>query len=258
LNRLPGAFYISFFFTLKTDFLTQASNPFHFFDNALHHDPVYKLPVYEASSWKGVLNHAILERIKRLSSVSDQKSVRDARRRLFGTETNRIVSYLNDLLHDDTETTQPETEPRENGNERMVFKGRVWCFPTFFRRRSLQIINPHDRERRAGTVPVTLECVPAGSHGLFQLLYFPHDRFGHEPEMEWIYDYHIICQAIHDALITFGIGGKHLAGLGHSKQRVHDVYIRAWGHPVEDVETLDDLKTSAIRLRDRLGVKKSQ
>jgi len=54
-------------------------------------------------------------------------------------------------------------------------QGRLFFFPTFFDKIGLEIINPHDRERRVGKNPILFECVPAGATGTFRLLYVPYD-----------------------------------------------------------------------------------
>jgi CRISPR/Cas system CMR subunit Cmr6 (Cas7 group RAMP superfamily) len=253
LEIMPGAFYLSFVFTLKTDFVTFGNESFHLFENALHHDSIYRLPVYEASSWKGVLNHALIQRLKRLGSIKDRKNVRECRHRLFGTEKDKVASFL------DKAEEKKDSEKKNNDVKEFGFKGRLWCYPTFFHRRSLQIINPHDRERRAGTVPVTMECVPAGSEGLFQILYFPHDALGKSlDEAELIYDYHMLCQSIYDALAIYGIGGKHLAGFGYARDNIKDVSVLTWKGPVEGITSLLELKNSAKLLVEDIGANESK
>ncbi len=53
------------------------------------------------------------------------------------------------------------------------FRGALYFYPTFFDRIGLEVINPHDRKTGAGTQPIYFECVPAGTHGVFSLLYVP-------------------------------------------------------------------------------------
>lgn len=54
-------------------------------------------------------------------------------------------------------------------------KGRAIFYPTYFDKLSLEIINPHDRQTRAGTNPIHYEVVPKYTKGLLQLVYIPHD-----------------------------------------------------------------------------------
>ena len=54
-------------------------------------------------------------------------------------------------------------------------RGRAVFYPTFFNKISLEIINPHDRKRRAGTNPIFYEIVPEGAEGNLQVIYIPYD-----------------------------------------------------------------------------------
>ncbi len=59
--------------------------------------------------------------------------------------------------------------------EFQTHKGRAIFYPTYFGRLSLEVINPHDRRKRAGTKPIHYEVVPAETKGIFQLIYIPFD-----------------------------------------------------------------------------------
>ena len=59
--------------------------------------------------------------------------------------------------------------------EFQTHKGRAIFYPTYFDKLSLEIINPHDRRKRAGTIPIHYEVVPKETEGIFQLIYIPFD-----------------------------------------------------------------------------------
>jgi len=59
--------------------------------------------------------------------------------------------------------------------EFQTHKGRAIFYPTYFDKLSLEIINPHDRQKRAGTNPIHYEVVPKDTEGVFQLIYIPFD-----------------------------------------------------------------------------------
>ncbi|MGI1690121.1 RAMP superfamily CRISPR-associated protein [Thermoanaerobacter uzonensis] len=59
--------------------------------------------------------------------------------------------------------------------EFQTHKGRAIFYPTYFDRLSLEVINPHDRRKRAGTQPIYYEVVPEGTEGLLQIIYIPFD-----------------------------------------------------------------------------------
>lgn len=54
-------------------------------------------------------------------------------------------------------------------------KGRAIFYPTYFEKLSMEIINPHKKQTRAGTNPIHYEVVPKDTKGLLQLVYIPHD-----------------------------------------------------------------------------------
>jgi len=65
LSRFPNSCFLTFQFTLAKPLLTKDDDPFHLLENPIRQDWVFKLPVFEASSWKGCLNSAVTMRIGR-------------------------------------------------------------------------------------------------------------------------------------------------------------------------------------------------
>jgi CRISPR-associated protein Cmr2 len=59
--------------------------------------------------------------------------------------------------------------------EFQTHKGRAIFYPTYFDRLSLEVINPHDRRKRAGKQPIYYEVVPEGTEGILQIIYIPFD-----------------------------------------------------------------------------------
>jgi len=59
--------------------------------------------------------------------------------------------------------------------EFQTHKGRAVFYPTYFDKISLEIINPHDRRKRTGTVPIHYEVVPKNTEGILQIVYIPFD-----------------------------------------------------------------------------------
>jgi len=59
--------------------------------------------------------------------------------------------------------------------EFQTHKGKAIFYPTYFNKLSLEIINPHDRRKRAGTVPIHYEVVPSETEGILQIVYIPFD-----------------------------------------------------------------------------------
>jgi CRISPR-associated protein Cmr2 len=95
-------------------------------------------------------------------------------------------------------------------------KGRAIFYPTYFDKISLEIINPHDRRKRAGTVPIHYEVVPKDTEGILQIVYIPFDgvlkedkdlKEEVEQDLKWL------CKAIKN-LANEGIGAKTKLGWG--------------------------------------------
>ena len=106
------------------------------------------------------------------------------------------------------------TEKLENAQdlpqEFKTHKGRAVFYPTYFDKLSLEIINPHDRKKRAGKNPIHYEVVPKETEGIFQLIYIPFDGIL-KPEEKLKKDVKMdldnICEAI-GKLQKRGIGAK--------------------------------------------------
>lgn len=95
-------------------------------------------------------------------------------------------------------------------------KGRAIFYPTFFDSLSLEVINPHDRRKRAGTQPIYYEVVPKGAEGIFQLVYIPFDGIlkpESELKKEVEEDLNNLITAI-KKLQDLGIGAKTKLGWG--------------------------------------------
>lgn len=99
-------------------------------------------------------------------------------------------------------------------------QGRLFCFPTFFDKIGLEIINPHDRRRRVGKNPILFECVPAGATGTFRLLYVPYDFPGEVTPNEATLrrqvqaNLPLVAETVRDLLTAYGFGAKTSSGFG--------------------------------------------
>ncbi len=101
--------------------------------------------------------------------------------------------------------------------------GRLHLFPTFFTKKSLEIINPHDRERRVGTTPILMESVPKDTKGLFTLLYVPFDLIGKEEKeikKQVAEHIHLISDGLKGMFLTYGFGAKTSSGHGIAKSEL--------------------------------------
>jgi len=100
--------------------------------------------------------------------------------------------------------------------EFQTHKGKAIFYPTYFNKLSLEIINPHDRRKRAGTVPVHYEIVPKETEGILQIVYIPFVGIIKEDKdlkSEVEQDLKYLCQAI-ETLADESIGAKTKLGWG--------------------------------------------
>jgi CRISPR-associated protein Cmr2 len=91
-------------------------------------------------------------------------------------EINSQNSYetLKDILYKKI-SEKLQRDNKDLPIEFQTHKGRAIFYPSYFDRLSLEVINPHDRRKRAGTQPIYYEVVPEGTEGLLQIIYIPFD-----------------------------------------------------------------------------------
>lgn len=109
-----------------------------------------------------------------------------------------------------------EKNQKELPLEFQTHKGRAIFYPTYFDKLSIELINPHDRRKRAGTIPIHYEVVPKETEGVFQLIYIPFDGILKEDNKlteEINKDLSNLCKAI-EILSNKGIGAKTKLGWG--------------------------------------------
>lgn len=182
LNLLPvGSWAIQFRFRLRTPYLSRDEELFHVIDNPVRAEPLWGLPFVASTSWKGLL--------------------RDA------------VSTGGGLADDDPRVQRLFGNPR--AAEKDFLQGRLRFFPTFFDKRGLEIINPHDRERRVGRNPILIECAPAGAEGTFTLLYVPFGTPNAESDIgQCCGDLSVMAMAVRTLFVETGFSAKTSSGYG--------------------------------------------
>lgn len=196
LIQLPlFSFFIHFIFTLQKPYLSRDDNDFHIIDNPIVREKVFRWPMVRPSAWKGSLRHALWQGYKK-----DDVQIQ----RIFG-----------------------EVREGDTGGA-----GRLYLYPTFFTQTALEIINPHDREKRVGKNPILMECVPAKPEvdGNFTLLYVPFDRIGEdkgETCRQVAEDIQFIAKGIRAMMTEYGFGAKTSSGFGTANDALHDEGILA-------------------------------
>jgi CRISPR-associated protein Cmr2 len=231
------SFFLHVEFTLDKPYLSRDDEAFYVHENPIAKEKVFKVPYIRASSWKGNLRWSALKNlVSKISGITEKEKKREIafhRRarivRIFGNEKeNRENSLFEEIFPD-----KIQEKGRIVSNFNQIFlqhiikhnyvnkdgngKGRLSCYPTFFSKIGLDVINPHDRKTRTGKNPITLEVVPKDTKGDLYLLYVPFDKIGeneNETKNEIEEDLLMICNAIKALLTEYGISAKRTSGYG--------------------------------------------
>lgn len=188
LAILPSySFCLSLRFKLLKSYMSKDDNDFYVIDNPIVRDKVFKLPMVRPSSWKGSFFAALWQ------SGYDKRDNQAAKR------------LLGQVLDND-----------QGQSGRLVF------FPTFFNQTSLEVINPHNRERKVGENPILFESVPISANGTFTLLYVPFDSIGADKAetcRQIAEDLRLTAEGIMGMMTVYGFGAKTSSGFGVAEER---------------------------------------
>jgi len=213
----PYAFYLNFQFTLAKPYISKDDKVFYVCENPVRKDKVFGLPTKEGSSWKGNMRWTAQKNIE-MNNANDAEKKKERLQliKLFGHE-NETEKRFFDMYLDLQFTADEQNHLQKWVNEDGLRKGRLHFYPTFFDRIGLEVINPHERTTKAGKLPVYIETVPAGSKGIFSLLYLPFDLLGmprEEIKQDVLSDLKIIPNAIRKMMRTYGFSAKKSSGFG--------------------------------------------
>ena len=181
-------------FELLTPWYSKDDRLFHVLDNPVRKDRVFGVPFMAASSWKGVLRWACRMQEGLLDFLKKGKS--------FEKEW-KDPAWILHLFGN------------EKGEEENFRQGALVFYPTWFDKIGFEVINPHSRERRAGTQPIYYEVVLPGAKGTLSLLYAPWP--GMKPEVKPEEVLSNLLEAIEVLLTAYGISAKRTVGWGAAK-----------------------------------------
>lgn len=184
----PYSFIIEFAFTLEKPYISKDDENFTIIENSIKREKILGCPYIPGSTWKGCLRSALWHE----GMKEDDEQIT----RIFGNERQNNESFR---------------------------QGRLHFFPSFFDKVDFEIINPHDRKTRTGTVPILIESIPSGSNSKFSLLYVPFDLTGKEKEesvKQMLEDLKVIAKGIVAMFTVYGFGAKTSSGYGIASNNV--------------------------------------
>lgn len=253
IEKLPKySFAIWFKFELKAPYFSKDDDEFYIIQNPIIKECNFKAPMIRGSSWKGALASAFREQenkrdiesflrifgagsesIKAIEQalLNETGNLKKAIEKLpafmlfeLGLEVKKEdlqeINYIKNKKQlfnfIKNKLSKKANETQNLPIEFQTHKGRAIFYPTYFDKLSLEIINPHDRRKRAGTIPIHYEVVPKNSKGIFQLIYIPFDavlKTDEEIKKEAQEDLENIINAL-KILSEKGIGAKTKLGWG--------------------------------------------
>ncbi|MDW7983264.1 MAG: RAMP superfamily CRISPR-associated protein [Acidobacteriota bacterium] len=179
-------------FELLTPWYSRDDRVFHVLDNPVRKDRVFGVPFMAASSWKGMLRWACRMQAGLRAHLESGKPFREWK------DPAWILHLFGNVK-----------------GEEEFHRGALVFYPTWFDRIGFAVINPHSRERRAGTQPIYYEVVPPGAKGTLHLLYAPWP--GMQPAADPKEFMPHLLQAIETLLTEYGISAKRTVGWGTAK-----------------------------------------
>jgi CRISPR-associated protein Cmr2 len=197
-------------FELASPWYSKDDRPFHVLDNPVRKDRVFGVPVMSAASWKGALRWACRMR----AGLSEHLESHEMSMNGWSDPPWIIHLFGN-----------------EKGEGAQFQSGALVCYPTWFDKIGFEVINPHQRETRAGTSPILYEVVPKRTKGKLRLLYAPlpgemdNDQIAPDDFIGNLID------SIKALLETYGISAKRTAGWGTARIKEWSGYVKAAERP---------------------------
>jgi len=212
----PYSVFLQFSFTLATPYISRDDEEFYICDNPVRKDKVFKVPMVSGSSWKGNMRWTAGKLLELRINDNEEKLKRRIQLiKLFGHENEAEKRYFDSLMIVNEDALKKELHKCSNKDR--LRSGRLYFYPTFFNQISLEVINPHDRTTKAGTLPIYIESVPEDADGIFSLLYVPFDLMGRKEgkmKKEVAEDMELIGSALKEMMLTYGFSAKKSSGFG--------------------------------------------
>lgn len=182
---------LSVTFQLEAPWFSKDDLPFHVLDNPVHRDHVFGAPFMPASAWKGLLRWAARMKTGLLAHLEANKNT------LNGRKDSTELLHLFGNERDEAEHFQ---------------RGALAFRPTWFEKVGFEVINPHDRTKKAGTKPILYEVVPPGATGTLNVLYAPTP--GVAPAVDRQKAVLLLLDAVESLITEYGFSAKRTSGWG--------------------------------------------
>lgn len=218
-NLLAGWLALRIGFELKAPWYSKDDRPLHVLDNPVRKDRIFGVPFMSGSSWKGLLRwscrmeHGLLDHLVKHDGKLDGWSDPPWIVHLFGNA---------------------------KGEDEDFSRGALQCFPTWFDKVGFEVINPHDRARRAGTQPIVYEVVPPGRKAALHLLYAPAPGRAEAQQVDSADALGRLFEAARKLLTVYGFSAKRTAGWGIAEIQGAEIRSRT----ASNKGTVDDLKAA--------------
>lgn len=222
-HLLPGWVSIKITFELKTPWFSKDDRPLHVLDNPVRKDRVFGVPFMAASSWKGLLRWSCRMEEGLLDHLAGHGGKLDG-----WVEPSWIVHLFGNA----------------RGEDDGFFRGALQAYPTWFDKVDFEVINPHDRARRAGTKPIYYEVVPGGRRASLHLLYAPTPAQAQRQRVDAVDALSRLLDAAKELVTVYGFSAKRTAGWGLAEIRDGELRSRS------DSRTggIEDLKAALPKL----------
>ncbi len=194
IDKMPTfSFYIQLRFVLTRPFYSRDDEIFYLHENAVMKEKYFRVPMVRATSWKGTFRDSATYLAEKWPELVNK---------LFGCARND-----------------------EDDGEVLGQRGRLIFYPTFFDAIDLDMINPHSRKTKAGTIPITMEVVPSGATGYLTIGYVPFNLLGVEESVarrQVAGDIVLSVQMIDRTMSRYGFSAKRNRGFGLADQNMPD------------------------------------
>jgi CRISPR/Cas system CMR subunit Cmr6 (Cas7 group RAMP superfamily) len=229
------SWFLQLQFQLSTPLICRDDETFYIHDNPFHKDKVFKVPFYPASGWKGRLRWVAYKQWVEKGGDPEERFYLSL---LFGDETGeedgeKLSNYLDQscpeakekyrlLLQDFYRMDKTKIDSDgETSTSLPHHAGWLYFYPSFFERMGLEVINPHSRKTKAGTVPIQIETVPAGEKGIFTILFAPTGTIAQKcSKVMVVRQLGLVVNAIEAMFRVYGFGAKTSSGFGAVNEKI--------------------------------------